>query len=381
MRILGLPNTASITNNYDVMARLLNTTLQNSAGTVLDAYTYGYDVGYERTNVIRTGGDYVNYAYDGIGQLTNATAKEPGGVTTLYLVDTQNPTGYPQVLEESTVASGVTNLSTTYTYGLALISQRSTATSFYGLDGHGNMRFLTGLTGSITDTYTYDAYGNLITSSGSTPNHYLYCAEQYDTDLRMYYLRSRYYQPATGRFWTMDTYEGDQEEPLSLHKYLYCFNNPINKNDPSGCWPSEYFWKVHQQAIQDTLSFLSAAELQTLESADAGMDASEYQTSDFSYIHAMSSPVNSVIDARIKANNFVRSEVSTAKRLEAKGKHNLALKHLGQAMHTLQDSTSPAHENFQFWDGSWGTFDYPFQRHILEELYNPGPGSELEAVS
>jgi hypothetical protein len=37
-----------------------------------------------------------------------------------------------------------------------------------------------------------------------------------------------------GRFWTRDTYEGNQEEPLSLHKYLYCQANPINLTDPTG---------------------------------------------------------------------------------------------------------------------------------------------------
>jgi RHS repeat-associated protein len=46
--------------------------------------------------------------------------------------------------------------------------------------------------------------------------------------------RARYYQPTTGRFWTLDTYQGNSEDPLSLHKYLYCRANPINHIDPSG---------------------------------------------------------------------------------------------------------------------------------------------------
>lgn len=33
---------------------------------------------------------------------------------------------------------------------------------------------------------------------------------------------------------TMDTYQGQQDEPLSLHKYLYCQADPINGADPSG---------------------------------------------------------------------------------------------------------------------------------------------------
>jgi hypothetical protein len=39
---------------------------------------------------------------------------------------------------------------------------------------------------------------------------------------------------ATGRFWTRDTYEGDQEDPLSLHKYLYSQDEPVDNRDPSG---------------------------------------------------------------------------------------------------------------------------------------------------
>ncbi len=32
----------------------------------------------------------------------------------------------------------------------------------------------------------------------------------------------------------MDTYEGAEEEPQSLHKYLYCQANPVNNADPGG---------------------------------------------------------------------------------------------------------------------------------------------------
>lgn len=63
---------------------------------------------------------------------------------------------------------------------------------------------------------------------------YLYTGEQIDPDLGMYYLRARYYLPATGRFWTMDSFEGRQRIPLTLHKYLYCHANPVNAADPSG---------------------------------------------------------------------------------------------------------------------------------------------------
>jgi hypothetical protein len=33
---------------------------------------------------------------------------------------------------------------------------------------------------------------------------------------------------------TMDTYQGFKQVPASLHKYLYCQANPVNRTDPSG---------------------------------------------------------------------------------------------------------------------------------------------------
>ncbi len=46
--------------------------------------------------------------------------------------------------------------------------------------------------------------------------------------------QARWLSPNTGRFQTMDTYEGSRGEPQTLHKYVYCQNNPVNGVDPSG---------------------------------------------------------------------------------------------------------------------------------------------------
>lgn len=37
-----------------------------------------------------------------------------------------------------------------------------------------------------------------------------------------------------GRFWSMDEWDGNYEEPMSLHKYVFVANNAVNKQDPSG---------------------------------------------------------------------------------------------------------------------------------------------------
>jgi len=41
-------------------------------------------------------------------------------------------------------------------------------------------------------------------------------------------------QPATGRFWSMDSFEGNSSDPSSLHKYTYASNDAVNRSDPSG---------------------------------------------------------------------------------------------------------------------------------------------------
>jgi len=65
-------------------------------------------------------------------------------------------------------------------------------------------------------------------------NNYLYRGEQFDSDLGLYYLRARYYNPATGRFMSRDPLDGQTKDPASLHKYLYADGDPVNGIDPTG---------------------------------------------------------------------------------------------------------------------------------------------------
>jgi len=84
------------------------------------------------------------------------------------------------------------------------------------------------------DSYEFDAFGNEISSTGSTPNNYLYRGEQFDPDLGLYYLRARYYNPATGRFMSRDPEDGKPTAPPTLHRYLYASGDPVNGMDPTG---------------------------------------------------------------------------------------------------------------------------------------------------
>jgi len=229
--LAGVP-TQDFTDAYDENDRLeAGYTYDDNGSTTGDGTgrTYTYD--YENHLITVTGPSLnISYKYDADG---NRTEKTVNGVTTKYLVDTNNPTGYSQVIEE---LQGTT-VKTRYTYGLDLVSKTDVNTTpttrYYGYDGQGSTRILTDEAGAITDTYNYSAFGTLLASTGTTYNNYLFHGEQYDQDLQNYYLRARYMDTVIGRFRIMDNYEGNNENPQSLHKYNFTINS-INHIDPSG---------------------------------------------------------------------------------------------------------------------------------------------------
>ncbi|MCP4422038.1 MAG: hypothetical protein GY805_35945, partial [Chloroflexi bacterium] len=50
-------------------------------------------------------------------------------------------------------------------------------------------------------------------------------------------LRARTYNPSNGRFLQQDSVLGSPNQPRTLHRYAYSFNNPVNYTDPSGHMP------------------------------------------------------------------------------------------------------------------------------------------------
>jgi RHS repeat-associated protein len=229
-RISSLPGILSATSNYDANDRI-TTDSYDSNGNVRNAngrsFTYDFE---DRVKAVNNGA--VRLTYDGDG---NVVAKTAGGVTTRYLIDDSNPTEYAQVVEELVDGQVVRQ----YTWGDAIVSQRqliggSWSASFYSFDGHSSVRQLTNESGVVTDTFTYDAFGNVIERTGTTPNAILYNQQYFDPDLGLYFLRARHYDPNKGRFQSVDPFPGYMDEPMSLHKYLYVNADPVNFIDPSG---------------------------------------------------------------------------------------------------------------------------------------------------
>ena len=120
--------------------------------------------------------------------------------------------------------------------------------------------------GSVAATYTYDAWGKLLSvkdgSNVNVPaskpfhvanlNPYRYRGYIYDTETGLYYLQSRYYDPITGRFLNADDMQFliKCDNVLAGNLFNYCANNAVNNADPKG-----EFWLT--LAYKAVISFIT----------------------------------------------------------------------------------------------------------------------------
>ncbi len=95
---------------------------------------------------------------------------------------------------------------------------------------------LTNSSGSVTDSYTYDAFGATKTHTGTSVNVWKFTGEQNDVTVNQspYYLRARYYDPVIGRFFTRDPFLGSTLDPQSVDRYPYVLDDPADSIDPYG---------------------------------------------------------------------------------------------------------------------------------------------------
>ena len=124
-------------------------------------------------------------------------------------------------------------------------------------------------------TYTYDAWGNCTVSypnngSSSTAiyNPFRYRGYYLDTETGFYYLNSRYYDPAIGRFLNADSVvSGTGESVHGYNLFAYCFNNPVNMSDTSGNWPK---WATKLVAAVAVVAAVATVAAVTVATAGTG---------------------------------------------------------------------------------------------------------------
>ncbi len=87
----------------------------------------------------------------------------------------------------------------------------------------------------------------------SAKDHLRYKGYIYDEETRLYYLKTRYYDPEIGRFISPDSIDYQSPESINgLNLYAYCGNDPVNYSDGFGHMPE---W------VQDTLKVLGAVAI------------------------------------------------------------------------------------------------------------------------
>src|SRR5262249_40907522 len=125
--------------------------------------------------------------------------------------------------------------STTELYGdlLSAYASNGGATSYYEPDALGSTDALLDDAGSETDRYAYRAYGLASHTQGTSANDFDSVGKLgyfRDSEIDLYLLRARYYDPLAARFISEDPL-GYQDD---IHLYRYGRNNPVSLTDPSG---------------------------------------------------------------------------------------------------------------------------------------------------
>ena len=251
----AVSTSSTVTYQYDANGRLESQITAPASGATTTV-AYGWDSRDRMTSSTSTSGTQsstTKFSYDPdgtrIGQTQNAGT--PQAKTIRYLVDRNQP--YAQVVEERVFAGEATApnmgaLTNIYAFGDDLLTNTSCGAAstesncaaadlrVLHYDGLGSTRFLSDGNGATTDKYAYEAFGELDDSgsSGGFANNYKFTGEQLDPGLGFYYLRARYFNPGTGGFVSMDSFEGNGHDPISLNKYLYAGDSPAMFTDPSG---------------------------------------------------------------------------------------------------------------------------------------------------
>lgn len=111
---------------------------------------------------------------------------------------------------------------------------------WYHFNGLGSVAGLTKQNGQSTHNYRYDAFGGVIPANGNWTqphNEYTLTGKAWDDHTETFYFGARFYDPLSANWLTQDTYRGDSINPLTLHRYNYVLNSPINFIDVYGFSP------------------------------------------------------------------------------------------------------------------------------------------------
>ena len=178
-------------------------------------------------------GTTASYTYDEQGVRSSKTVN---GVTTTFHYN-------GSLLMAQVQGSGASQVKQLYSYDASgdVISVNYNGTEYYYLrNGQTDIVGLMDGSGTRVVEYTYDAWGKLISTTGTLAstlganNPFRYRGYYYDTETGLYYLTTRYYDPEVCRFISADVYMTTGQGVLGGNMWAYCLNNPLIYDDDQG---------------------------------------------------------------------------------------------------------------------------------------------------
>ena len=180
--------------------------------------------------------------------------------------------------------------------------------------------------GTILAAYTYDAWGNVLTSEGSlaAANPIRYRGYYFDTETSLYYLQSRYYDPAVDRFINADNYATTYKTSTGANMFAYCMNSPVKGKDDGG----DIGWNIVVGAIVGAVVGAATTAIQTYKETgkvDVGKTIISGIVGAVSGGFAASS-LGMITQAAISAGATFAGDIATQKLCEGKTWNNIDLK-------------------------------------------------------
>jgi RHS repeat-associated protein len=265
-----------------------------------------------------------------------------------------------------------------------LLSQRSShmfydeeepfVTTFYHTDRQGHPVLQTGMDGNVQAQTHYYPYGENQPLYGNM-DFIGFSSLEKDSLVPFTYHHQRHYASSLGRFVSSDPYFETvsityAEKPLETLSYMYAQNNPLNYTDREGLYAVKDIplisKNVHGMAIQKTLrGRMPEHVLQKLVDIQKVIDKD--QRNETQYQHAMRSDGYNTEQAAFLADLHIKKMITIAQKIPG----DMRIFALGSAIHTAQDSTSPAHEGFQYW-GKTTTLSQQIDHIDQENTYPSG---------
>jgi RHS repeat-associated protein len=232
------------TYTYDAADRLLSVSGPGTSQTVSYTYdrngnqtaagpnTFTYDLA-DRLVAATVGTSTETYTWAGDAVRLSARSGNGPSNTTRFIVD--RSFALPQLAIER---DGNDKTLRRYTYGLDLLAQTTPTKGpyWYHHDGLGSVSDVTSTSGVSLSWAEYTPYGapRASASASQAPqNFFRFTGEYQDTSTALYHLRARQYDPASGRFLSVDPVSPALGDPY-VGAYVYVGNNPVRYTDPSG---------------------------------------------------------------------------------------------------------------------------------------------------